>query len=140
MKHLIFCKRKIFRSNNSNGKVSCIPKLRFFLSDFWGAVHFKRYFFFLNSVHRNINQPNHYFFHYLYLKWEYRFGQSKVRGTSLWGSSFSMLAPTSILLLCYAKIAYKLMPSNFIQLDKLKSVYLRYSSTLDSYFFKTSRE
>ena len=40
MKHLIFCKIKISRSNESNGKVYCTPKVRFFLSDFWGAVHF----------------------------------------------------------------------------------------------------
>ena len=27
---------------------------------------FKRFFFFLNSVHRNINQANHYLVHYLF--------------------------------------------------------------------------
>ncbi|RSJ76467.1 hypothetical protein D8798_05655 [Streptococcus cristatus] len=43
-------------------------------------------------------------------------------------------------IMCYDKAAYKLMPSSFIQLDKLESIYLRYSSTLDSYFFKSSRE
>ena len=72
MKHLIFCKIKISRSNKSNEKVNCIPKLRCFCLTF--EVQF---IYLLQNVIKHLFEGAPFLqFHKIMVKWlNIKFGE-----------------------------------------------------------------